>query len=81
MLYLVVLTLNVFRSGSKVMDRSRMSQGSQESSCELREGHEMATDEKYLIKFKRFRKIYIFLLSVPCLLLHYLSPIPQVLSL
>ncbi|XP_018575456.1 GATOR complex protein DEPDC5 isoform X3 [Anoplophora glabripennis] len=33
------------RSGSKVMDRSRTSQSSQESSCELREGHEMATDE------------------------------------
>lgn len=56
---LVILKINVFRSGSKVMDRSRISQTSQESSCELREGHEMATEEKYLHKFEVLQKLYI----------------------
>ncbi|CAH1990123.1 unnamed protein product [Acanthoscelides obtectus] len=34
-----------FRSGSKVLDRSRTSQGSQESTSELKEGHETPSEE------------------------------------
>lgn len=53
------------------MDRNRISQGSQESSCELREGHEMAADEKYSNIFKLLDEKYIcvFFSTVPTITL------------